>query len=75
MLVSLRVKIVKSDQHLISPCDITFELFIKIVRIKETITNQKSLDRSTNSNCQYQRKCKEGVWRISISMLGCKGFI
>ena len=44
MLVSLRDQIVKSDQHLISPCDITFELFIKIVRIKETITNQKSLD-------------------------------
>ena len=44
MLVSLRVKIVKSDQYLISPCNITFELFIKIVRIKETITNQKGLD-------------------------------
>ena len=40
MLVSLRVKIVNSDQYLISPCGITFELFIKIVRIKETITNQ-----------------------------------
>ena len=44
MLVSLTVKIIKSDQYLISPCDITFELFIKIVRIKETITNQKGLD-------------------------------
>ena len=32
----------KSDQHLISPNNITPELHIKVMRIKETITNQRS---------------------------------
>ena len=61
MLVSLRVKILKSDQYLISPCGITFELFIKIVRIKETITNQILLV-STKGNAkrgygEYRYQC------------------
>ena len=35
------------------------ESFIKIMRINEMITTQRSFDCSTNSPCQYQRKCTE----------------
>ena len=49
----------KSDQHLISPYSNTAELFIKIMRIKETIANLESFDCWTDSPCQYQGKYKE----------------
>ena len=49
----------KSDQLLISPYSNTAESFIKIMRIKGKITNQRSFDCSTNSPCQHQRKCTE----------------
>ena len=49
----------KSDQHLISPYGNTAESFIKIMRIKGKITNQRSFDCSTNSPCQHPRKCTE----------------
>lgn len=34
----------KSDQHLISPYNVTAESFIKIVRIKEIISNHRTFD-------------------------------
>ena len=46
-----------SDQHLISPYNNTSESFIKIMRIKEMITNLRSFDCSTNSPSQQQRTC------------------
>ena len=46
-----------SDQHLISPNNNTSASFIKIMRIKEMITNLRSFDRSTNSPSQQQRTC------------------
>ena len=46
-----------SDQYLISPYSNMAESFIKIMRINEMITTQRSFDCSTNSPCQYQRKC------------------
>ena len=46
-----------SDQHLISPNNNTSESFIKIMRIKEMITNLRSFDCSTNSPSQQQRTC------------------
>ena len=42
----------KSDQHLISPCSNSVELFTKIMRIKEMITNLRSFDLQMNSLCQ-----------------------
>ena len=48
-----------SDQHLISPYNNTSESFIKIMRIKEMITNLRSFDCSTNSPSQQQRTCLE----------------
>ena len=46
-----------SDQHLISPNNNTSESFVKIMRIKEMITNLRSFDCSTNSPSQQQRTC------------------
>ena len=46
----------KSDQHLISPYSNTAKSFIKIMRIKEMITNTRSFDLQINSPCQYQKK-------------------
>ena len=46
-----------SDQHIISPNNNTSESFIKIMRIKEMITNLRSFDCSTNSPSQQQRTC------------------
>ena len=46
-----------SDQHLISPYNNTSESFIKIMRIKEMITNLRSFDCSTNSRSHQQRTC------------------
>ena len=48
-----------SDQHLISPYNNTSESFIKIMRIKEMITNLRSFDCSTNSPSYQQRTCLE----------------
>ena len=47
----------ESDQHLISPYSNLAESFIKVMRIKEMITTQRSFHCETNSPCQYQRKC------------------
>ena len=58
----------KNDSHLTSPYNITSESYIKVMRIKEMITNWKSswllnaLDCKTNSPCQHLRK------RINNSM-------
>ena len=46
----------KSDQHPISPNSNTAKSFIKIMRIKEMITNVRSFDLQINSPCQYQKK-------------------
>ena len=46
----------KSDQHLISPYSNTAKSFIKIMQIKEMITNTRSFDLQINSPCQYQKK-------------------
>ena len=48
-----------SDQYLISPYNNTAESFIKIMRIRQMITNLRSFDCQTNSPCQYQRNCTE----------------
>lgn len=39
---SLNLLMPKSDQHLFSPNNITAELYIKVLRIKEMITNWRS---------------------------------
>ena len=44
----------ESDQHVISPHNNTAELFMKIMRIREMVTNLKK-----DSPCQHQRKCIE----------------
>ena len=49
----------KSDKHLISPYNITTESHINVMRIKEMITNQRTLDCWTNSPCQLLSKCTE----------------
>ena len=49
----------ESDQHLISPYSNISESFIKIMRTKEMIANWRVFDCSTNSLCQYWRKCIE----------------
>ena len=46
----------KSDQYLISPYSNTAKSFIKIMRIKEMITNTRSFDLQISSPCQYQKK-------------------
>ena len=47
------------NQHLISPYSNISESFIKIMRTKEMIATWRVFDRSTNSPCQYWRKCIE----------------
>ena len=42
----------KSDQHLISPYINITKPFIKIMRIKEMITNLRIIDIQMNSPCQ-----------------------
>ena len=49
----------KSNKHLISPNRNTAESFIKVMRIKEMITNLRSFYFLTNSPLQYQKKCIE----------------
>ena len=49
----------KSDKHLISPYNITSESHINVMRIKEMITNQRTLDCWTNYPCQLLSKCTE----------------
>ena len=49
----------KSNKHLISPYRNTAESFIKVMRIKEMITNLRSFYFLTNSPLQYQKKCIE----------------
>ena len=46
----------KCDQHLISPYSNTAESFIKVMRIKEIITNQRFFDFYSNSPFWNQRK-------------------
>ena len=48
-----------SDKHLISPYNITTESHINVMRIKEMITNQRTLDCWTNYPCQLLSKCTE----------------
>ena len=50
----------KSNKHLISPYRNTAESFIKVMRIKEMITNLRSFYFLTrHSPFQYQKKCIE----------------
>ena len=56
---------------LISPNNVTPESHIKVMRIKEVITNKKTLD----SSCQHHRKCKEDsieIMHINVRVLGVK---
>ena len=46
----------KSDQHLTSPYSNTAESFTKLMRIKEMITNLRSIDLQMNSLFQYHKK-------------------
>ena len=56
---SLNPLIPKSDQHLISPFNITTESNIHVMRIKEMIITEEPLDCLTNSPCRHFRKCIE----------------
>ena len=50
----------KSEQHLISPYNITPESHIKIMRKKKNDHQlKKALDREKNSSCHHLRKCLE----------------
>ena len=53
---SLNPFIPESDQHLISPFNITPESNIHVMRIKEMIITEEPLDCLTNSPCQHFRK-------------------
>ena len=44
----------KSDWHLFSPYNINIESHINVMRIKEIITNLRTLDCLTNSPCQHR---------------------
>ena len=46
----------KNDQHLTSPYSNTTESFTKLMRIKEMITNLRSIDLQMNSLFQYHKK-------------------
>ena len=63
----------KSDKRLISPFNITPESHIKVMRIKEMITNLRGLDCYSNTPCSTLGNVEKIVWRICILMLGCKG--
>ena len=75
----LSLLISKSDQHLISPYIITPESHIKIMRIKEMITNYRSLWFLNKFSLSAGKKCTEKsvenmntdvrVWRIN-SVIG-----
>ena len=56
---SLNPLIPESDQHLISPFNITPESNIHVMRIKEMIITEEPLDCLTNSPCRHFRKCIE----------------
>ena len=45
-----------NDQHLTSPYSNTAESFTKLMRIKEMITNLRSIDLQMNSLFQYHKK-------------------
>ena len=49
----------KSDQHLISPYNISPESHTKVMRITEMIKNNRSFGSLANSPCQHLRKCIE----------------
>ena len=56
----------ESDQRVISPHNNTAELFMKIMRIREMVTNLKRLSLSA------PKEMHRRVWRIWILVLGCK---
>ena len=57
--------------HLISPLTITSESHIKVMKLRKGSSTKYALDRSTNSLCQYLRKCIENM-HTSVGVLGCK---
>ena len=57
----------ESDQRVISPHNNTAELFMKIMRIREMVTNLKRFSLSV------PKEMHRRVWRIWILVLGCKG--
>ena len=66
----------KSDQHLISPYNITFESHVKVMRIKEMITNERNfwLVHKFSLSAPYEMY-KESVMRKYKLMLGCEELI
>ena len=56
-LSGLKPLIPKSDKHLISTYNITPEWRIKVTRVEQIITKQRSSWLLTNSPCQYPRTC------------------
>ena len=63
----------KSDKHLISSYNITPESHSKVMRIKEVITSVRLLIVELILLVSTLGNVKRTVWRICISMLGCKG--
>ena len=63
----------ESDQYLTSPYSNTAESFMKIMRIKETITTKEALIVKQILLVSTRRNLKSRVWRMWILMLGCKG--
>ena len=59
MCTVINTLISESDQHLISPLNITLESNIKVMRIKEMIINGRIPDWQTNSFFQHTGKCVE----------------
>ena len=57
----------ESDQRVISPHNNTAELFMKIMRIREMVTNLKRFSLSA------PKEMHRRVWRIWILVLGFKG--
>ena len=68
--------ILESDQHLISPFNITHESNIKVMRIKEMIINWRTswLLNKFSLQAHLENNVKRPVQRMCILMLGCKGY-
>ena len=68
--------ILESDQHLISPFNLTHESNIKVMRIKEMIINWRTywLLNKFSLQAHLENNVKRPVWRMCILMLGCKEF-
>ena len=63
-ILGVKGLIPESDEHLISPFNITPQSNIKVMTIKEMTINEEPLDFQTNSPCQHIKKCMKNSMEI-----------